>query len=330
MQDAPPVTPFYLQNLIATVPGASLPTTDFGANADIALSWDSNGTAFTVYAAQDSNPVYSGTATSCVVSGGRTRSTTFILAASVSGGPTSGTPSTSFDTIYLYDTLTVTISDPVLTPGALTTTDLTVTGALTASGATTLGAVSASTLSVANGLAMLTSIALPPVSAPVSYVATTDGLVIGTVTGDNSGPSVANISGSAGGMTVQATGGTVSVQKEGSTEAITNNSNSFVLPVQQGQTWTVSASQALGTPVPTAFYWVPFGANATLQPAGTGDAAVLGDAPPSAPSTPASAPPARDQAIAELLDVIAAMAGESATPEALARVAQTFRALLSQ
>jgi hypothetical protein len=148
------VVPFYLRNVVSTVPGHPNPVTEFASGADIGLSWESNGTAFKLYAANDPNPLYSGTATSYVVRGGRKAPTTFILIASVSGGPGSGTPRPGFETINLYDALTVIISDPTLTPAAVTT------GALTVTGTTTLHEVQAGATTVGGALTVTGSAAL--------------------------------------------------------------------------------------------------------------------------------------------------------------------------
>lgn len=141
-------TPFYLQSLVATAPGGTTPLAEFAGGQDIQLSWDSNGTAFTLYAARDAQPLYSGTDTRFVVRGGRTRATTFVLVASVTGGPASGSPHPGFETITLTDAVTVEISDPVLTPSAVTAAALTVTGATTLQNVTATGAQIGGTLGV--------------------------------------------------------------------------------------------------------------------------------------------------------------------------------------
>jgi hypothetical protein len=166
------VPPFYLNGFVANPVDSDSVITEFAAGQDFRLSWASNGTAFTVYAARDPNPVYSGTERVCTIRGGRSRTTTFILAASVTGGPGSGTPNPGFETIYLYETLTVTISNPDETPRSVTAGALTVTGgsdlkgdtgmasakvggSLTVSGATQLdGGATASGLTV-NGTTTL-------------------------------------------------------------------------------------------------------------------------------------------------------------------------------
>jgi hypothetical protein len=122
------VPTFVLENLMASVPDSGTPCTEFANGTDIQLTWDSTGTYFTVYAAQDPAPVYSGTAPSCVISGGRQKTTTFTVAAEVVGGVASGTPDGNFENIYLYEPITVTITDPDETPRSVTAGVLTVIG----------------------------------------------------------------------------------------------------------------------------------------------------------------------------------------------------------
>jgi hypothetical protein len=142
------VPAFFLDSFVATVPGTTSPVTEFGNGAAIALKWRSNGTSYTVYAAQDARPVYQGTAPAYVIPAGRTRNTTFILAAAVTGGPDSGTPNPAFETIYLYDALTVTIKNPDETPRSLTAGSMTVTGTAKLPADTTLGSATAGALTV--------------------------------------------------------------------------------------------------------------------------------------------------------------------------------------
>lgn len=166
-----PTTPFYLQSFVATSPTSKTPVTEFSSGQDFQLSWDSNGTAFTLYAAKDPSPLYSGPDKTFLVKGGRTKATTFVLVASVTGGPGSGAPYPGFETITLTDALTVEITNPTLTPAAVTAGTLSVTGnttlhdmtatsaqvggPLNVSGATTLsGGATVSGLTV-DGVSML-------------------------------------------------------------------------------------------------------------------------------------------------------------------------------
>lgn len=143
-----PTAPFYLQGVVATKPGESTPLTEFPSGADIQLAWDSNGTSFTLYAAKDAQPLYSGPDKTFLVKGGRTRATTFVLVASVTGGPGSGSPYPGFETITLTDALTVEITDPTITPASVTAGQLVVNGASTLQGVTADSAQIGGTLNV--------------------------------------------------------------------------------------------------------------------------------------------------------------------------------------
>ena len=131
-----PVEQFYLRDLTTRPPGGTTPVSEFLSTQQIELSWQSTGTNFTVYAANDPAPVWTGDAQSCVIPP-RTANTTFIVAASVTGGPNSGTPGSGYQTIYLYDSISVTIADPTLTPSSVVTDSLTVTDSITVTGSTT-------------------------------------------------------------------------------------------------------------------------------------------------------------------------------------------------
>lgn len=141
-------SPFYLESLVSTVPGSTVPVTEFAAGEDIELSWDSNGTAFALYAAKDPQPLYAGRATSFVLKGGRTTATTFVLVASVTGGSESGAPYPGFQKITLTDALTVGISDPVITPSSVVAGTLSVTGTAALRDVTATAAQIGGTLSV--------------------------------------------------------------------------------------------------------------------------------------------------------------------------------------
>jgi hypothetical protein len=132
-----PVTPFFLENFRALGPDGVTPRSRFANGEKIALAWDSNGTAFKVYAGQDNKPVTT-TARSCTMPG-RSDTTTFILEATVTGGSRSGTPQEGFETVTLYQALTVVVSNPDLTPSSLTAGTLTVAGASTLKGDASLG-----------------------------------------------------------------------------------------------------------------------------------------------------------------------------------------------
>ena len=142
----------YLTNLVTYATGApTVPKTEFAAGMDVNLAWESNGTWFQVFKKGDTTPFYAGTQTTCTLTGGVDTDTSFFLIASMTGDPSGDTP--NFTTIYLYDSISVTITDPILTPTSVSTsgavsvgTDLTVSGTANVTGQTTLGTAAANTL----------------------------------------------------------------------------------------------------------------------------------------------------------------------------------------
>jgi hypothetical protein len=156
----------YLSNLVAYATGSpTVPKTEFINGADINLSWESNGTWFQVYKKGDTSPFFSGSGTTCTLSGGVSTATTFFLMASMTGNPNQDQG--GFATVFLYDAITITISNPVLTPTSVNTsagvtvgTNLTVNGTANVTGQTTLGAATANTLTT-TGLATLATATIP-------------------------------------------------------------------------------------------------------------------------------------------------------------------------
>lgn len=97
---------FFLNNLIAGTKAApTVPVTDVTRADTVYLAWESNGTYFEVYTGADTS-VYSGTAKSCSFAAPARDTTVFVVA-------------TQGDS-KLYDHLTITVSDPVLTPASVT------------------------------------------------------------------------------------------------------------------------------------------------------------------------------------------------------------------
>jgi len=155
---------FYLKNLVATTPNTpTVPTTDFGNGAAIRFAWESNGSYFQLFQKDQTAPIYSGTATTCTLPGGASRDTTFILAASMTGSPGQDRPQGGYQPIYLYDSIGITVANPVLNPTSVTvsgtlgvtgtsTLGTTNTGTLTSSGATVTGALQAGSLSTGGTL----------------------------------------------------------------------------------------------------------------------------------------------------------------------------------
>jgi hypothetical protein len=131
---------FFSQNLVAVAPSSpEVPSTEFALGAPVLLEWESNGTWFELFEKGQPTPVYAGSATTYAVSGGLVTDTTFVLVASLTANPGRDTPSTGYETVSLYDTITLTVSNPALTPTKVTTSgDVGVGGALTVQGAATV------------------------------------------------------------------------------------------------------------------------------------------------------------------------------------------------
>lgn len=166
----------YLNNFVATKTGSpTVPCTQFGNGEALNFAWESNGTWFELYKKNDTMPIYAGAASSFTLSAGVATDTTFFLIAAMTGDPGQDQPSGGFETIYLYDALTLTIGNPDLTPKSIVVNqdasiggNLTVTGTAAVSGQSTLGAVAASTLNVAGS----TTLAGTTVGGPLSVSGT--------------------------------------------------------------------------------------------------------------------------------------------------------------
>jgi len=132
---------FYQENFVATAPTApTVPATDFANGADIQFSWESNGTFFQIYQKNVPQPIYSGTQTTFKLTGGVARDTTFFLVGMMTGNPSGDSPFGGYQPIYLYDSLTITISNPDLTPRSVAVANnTTIGGTLGVTGQTTLG-----------------------------------------------------------------------------------------------------------------------------------------------------------------------------------------------
>jgi hypothetical protein len=268
---------FYLKNLAATTPNSpTVPTTDFRNGAPVRVAWESNGSYFQLFVKDQTTPIYSGTATTCTLTGGVSRDTTFILAASMTGSPGQDTPQGGYQPIYLYDSLTITVANPVLTPtsvdiaGTLGVTGtsrlgITNTGALTSASATVTGSLQAGDVST-NGaltgtgsasLANLTVTGLTGTGGRVSLFgrgvrlwqgasinmtevrALTDGFAMAYIHAFGSKRCFARVGLSTGGTSFYAQGGTI-LKNPGSGERIPNP-NSLLVPVQAGSTWSYGA-----------------------------------------------------------------------------------------
>jgi hypothetical protein len=148
---------FYLENFIAAAPGnPTLPCSAFAAGSPVSLSWESNGSYFEVYVGDSGAPAWHGTDTLCQLPGYLV-DTTCILVASLTG-PASSTPSSGFEPVYRYGSLTITILQPQLTPDSvtvgngLTAASVGVSGQLQAGSADVSGQLRAATGTFANDL----------------------------------------------------------------------------------------------------------------------------------------------------------------------------------
>jgi Chaperone of endosialidase len=140
------VPQFYMKNFVATVPSSpTVPTAEFQVGSPINFEWESNGTYFQLFAKGSTQPVYAGTATNFQLPAAPATETTYFLVGSVTGDPGQDTPQGGYEPIYLYDALTVTISNPELAP-----TSIVVGQTLNVTGATTLSATSTGPLTSAS------------------------------------------------------------------------------------------------------------------------------------------------------------------------------------
>ncbi|MET1110067.1 MAG: hypothetical protein ABWX67_00925 [Allosphingosinicella sp.] len=136
--------PFYLANFVATAAGSPLlPCTEFTNGAPVTLSWESNGGRYALWRKGETAPFWTGVETTFCFTGPATDTTYFLIATSPDPDVTGP----------LYGALTLTISNPDLTPRSVT-----VAGKLRVKGATTLsgGASVASGLTVSSGGASIT------------------------------------------------------------------------------------------------------------------------------------------------------------------------------
>lgn len=205
---------FVLKNFVASAAqgDVNVPIGAIARNTGFRLSWESNGSSFTLYEAQNPTSIYQGTDTQFNLAGGITTDTTFILQATLDASQTGD--GSGFESSVLYDTLTVTCSNADLVTNSIqnattinSTGDISTQGALNATGAATLGRLHVSgassldgTLTVAEG-ATLGSLQVSGASRLAVTTINEELEVLGTsslagVTAGNlnvSGPLVANV-----------------------------------------------------------------------------------------------------------------------------------------
>jgi hypothetical protein len=199
-----------------------------------------------------------------------------------------------------------------------------VNGTLNATGTTTLGRTTITGLTIQNALSMLN----PRAINTGTYTASSDGLVIGKISGPSDAwkRSLVWISGYIiGSIAAQATGGNVESWKDGNKNfTMQGNAKSFMLPVSQGLTWTISAQIATGNEENPSinFYWIPFGKNATLEK--------LPDIEiPTAerPQAELLVRPSRKERVAAVVDALVAMPGIRSTPDIQRRLTLVLQQL---
>jgi hypothetical protein len=167
---------FYLENLVAVDP-STIPVTEFGNGSPILFRWQSNGTFFQIYERSNQTPIYSGSQTSFTLEAGVTHDTTFFLAASTSGA-TPGGQSPGFEPIFLYDTITITVLRPDLTPNTIAAAgSVTLNGPFVTNGSSDMkGPVSITNLTAGSSLTSLgmTNLATTRVSEALTVVGNTE------------------------------------------------------------------------------------------------------------------------------------------------------------
>ena len=156
----------------ATGTDPRVPCTEFANGAPIKLSWESNGTSFKI-TMKDGTEVYAGSETHCTLENGVASDTTFFLVASVTGNPGQHEDPAGSEAFHLYDTLTVTIFNPHLTPRTVVTRGdfatggtLTVQGVASVAGQSMLGAFEAGSLQVSGSTTLGATNVISALSAP--------------------------------------------------------------------------------------------------------------------------------------------------------------------
>lgn len=276
---------FYIRNFIATKPASpTIPCAEFTKGTDIRLQWESNGTNYKI--TTPSQTIDLGTKTECTLTGGVSRDTTLLLTATST--PATGSPA------VLYTTLTLTISNPDLTPTSVNisstlnvTGDTTLTTAsaakltatsLTASAATVNGTLEADELNAKNtlkatsaALTNLTASGLTQVFGRISLFDKPERIYRGTnsygersVTRNTDGIILMESEGAwnnhgDGGMTV-----TVTVDGEKFDLGPSDYLNTAIIPVLAGTRWTYSVSTTnFDFNVEPTIYWYPLGKTQT-------------------------------------------------------------------
>ncbi len=345
----------------AAPPGpADIPLSEFTAGQPIRLAWASNASSFAVYAGSATTPVWTGADTSTVLSAGLTRDATLTVVAtgdlgvliagttviitnpaltpaSVAAGilTTTGLTKLAAAALANLSTAGVSATGPTTLAGGARASTLTATGGavlrgpvtsssaavngqLTVGGSAQLGGASMASLRLTN----VATIMNPRSIGAGSYVASSDGLVVGTVGWpSNAGQKCAAVAygSTAGAGAVYARGGNrvFWVSSDAKHFSSWMVGGSFLLPVRRGYGFTVGVYQVNGNDVaaPTSFAWVPFGTSASLRELSHDEAIAYGlDAITLPPPLELTAPSVGGE-VSHLMEVIAGILGDRLTPE---------------
>jgi len=327
----PKVLPdFYLRNFMANSPAMpTVPSTDFQAGAHIEFTWESNGSYFEVFAKGKSKPVHAGTEPRFILRGGVDRDSTFVLVASSSADVVPASEPDDSEPVYLYEALTVTVSDPVLRPSRVDVSDgLTVHGTTTLADVTVKGELTARQAPVA----MLGPTGHPLARAthiePTTVLAKTDGFAVARVRAPaQTGKRCFTIA--AVGMAdiwFETLGGTVGAFSTRGGDMY-GNPSMICMPVPANSHWYYRGSNDVNNETTTfvEIYWFPMGG-----PSGkptyevlSGVDAEQAPAPPPVPlhSSPARRDAARSAAATAFLDRLEAALGTDLPVDSKAELA---------
>lgn len=352
-----------------------IPASEFTAGQPIRLAWASNASSFAVYAGSVSTPVWTGTSTSTVLTAGLTRDTTLTVVAtsdlgvlmagttvtitnpaltpaSLTSGILTATGATTLAATALANlsatgltaagqatlrggarAATLTATGGSALRGPVSASSAAVSGTLTVSGSARLGTASVASLRVTNFATMMN----PRGISAGSYVASSDGLVVGTVGWpNNAGLKCAAVAygSTAGAGNVYARGGNrvfwVSSNAKNFSSWMVGGS--FLLPVRRGNGFTIGVYQVNGNDVaaPVSFAWVPFGTSASLRALSPTEAVAYGLDTSTPPLVQELSSPPVGTEITHLMEVIAGILGDRLTPELRHRLRRAVMTLATR
>jgi hypothetical protein len=342
---------------LAPPESTALPVTTFASGQPIRVAWESNADTFAVYVGAGSEPAWTGPDTSTVLTAGLTSDATITVVATGPGATCIGRTTVAISNPTLTPTSVAagSLAVPGSTTLAATTAAnvasgtahvtgratlgaptqagslqvtggasvqggavlaaATATGAVTVDGPATLGSAAATTLRVSSGTSWFT----PRSIGPGGYVASSDGLVVGTVGyPSDAGKKCAAIAyaTTSGVPTVYARGGNIAFWVNSKKWSMWVHPNSFTLPVRRGAGFSVGVMQVQGADVaaPTAFSWIPFGTAATLRELSDEEAAGYGLGAVAPPEPVPWESPRVGHEVAGVVNALAEILGERLTP----------------